>query len=89
VPEPEQHVSAQISLLPASCKASVSAPVNHHMGSSGINTSLMHCKQIYKPCEQSLLAHLSSPLTSSMFLPHSPLLPESKHNLISSQKNIT
>lgn len=36
VPEPEQHVSAQISLLLASNKASVSTPGKHHMGTSSI-----------------------------------------------------
>jgi hypothetical protein len=45
VQEPEQHAFAQISLLLASNKASVSTPVNHHMGTSFIYTSQAHCKQ--------------------------------------------
>jgi len=84
VQEPEQHAFAQISLLLASNKASVSTPVNHHMGTSFINTIVKHIanNEIQKPCKQNLLVHLSSPLTSSMFLPHSPLLPEIKNSLI-------
>jgi hypothetical protein len=88
VREPEQHAFAQIALLLASNKASVSTPVNHHMGTSFINNSQAHRKQrIQKPCKKHLLVHLSSPLTFSMFLPHSPLLPEIKNTLIKSNHN--